>query len=63
MHRWKRQNQNMICNDGARPEEIKGAEGLFIMPRKMLITKAMAYYSELKIKVTVDGEVTQLLPT
>lgn len=45
--------------NGARPEEIKGAEGLFLQAENAY-NEAMAYYSELEIKSPVDGEVTQL---
>jgi len=45
--------------NGARPEEIKGAEGLFHQAENTY-NEAMAYYSELEIKSPVDGEVTQL---
>lgn len=48
-----------MAMNGARPEEIKGAEGLFHQAENAY-NEAMAYYSELEIKSPVDGEVTQL---
>jgi HlyD family secretion protein len=48
-----------MAMNGARPEEIKGAEGLFHQAENAY-NEAMAYYSELQIKAPVDGEVTQL---
>lgn len=45
--------------NGARPEEINGAEGLYHQAESAY-KEAMAYYSELEIKAPVDGEVTQL---
>jgi len=45
--------------NGARPEEIKGAEGLFHQAENAY-NEAMAYHSELEIKAPLNGEVTQL---
>lgn len=48
-----------MAMNGARPEEINGAEGLYHQAENAY-NEAMAYYSELEIKAPVDGEVTQL---